>query len=49
MNKNAAISIRVPDRVKKAAEKAATDDNRPLASLVEKILIDWLKEAGYLK
>ena len=49
MKKNTAISVRVPKRVKDAAERAANDDNRSLASLVEKILIDHLKEAEYLK
>lgn len=49
MTKNAAISVRVQDRVKKALEKAAEDDSRPLASLVEKVLTDWLKAKGLLK
>jgi hypothetical protein len=43
------ITLRVPNRVKKAAEKAADDDHRSMASFVEKLLIDHLKEAGYLK
>jgi hypothetical protein len=43
------ITLRVPNRVKKAAEKAADDDHRSMASLVEKLLIDHLKGAGYLK
>lgn len=49
MAKTSAISVRVPDAVKKAAEKAAADDSRSLASLVEKILAEWLRANGYLK
>ena len=45
----ATISVRVPERVKKAAEKAADDDHRSVASLVGKVLIDHLKATGYLK
>lgn len=48
MAKNSAISVRVPDAVKAAAEKAAADDSRSTASLVEKILTEWLREKGYL-
>jgi hypothetical protein len=49
MAKTAAISVRVPDNVKAAAEKAAADDHRSLASLVEKLLTEHLKAKGYLK
>jgi hypothetical protein len=49
MTKTAAISVRVTDQVKAAAEKAATDDSRSVASLVEKVLAEWLKAKGYLK
>lgn len=49
MTKNAAISVRVSERIKKAAEKAAEDDSRSVASLVEKVLAEHLKAAGYLK
>lgn len=48
MAKNSAISVRVPDKVKEAAERAAAEDSRSVASLVEKILADWLKSKGYL-
>ena len=34
---------------KEAKEKAAKEDHRSLASLVEKLLVDWLKAAGRLK
>lgn len=49
MKKNKAISVRVPDPVKKAAVAAAKADNRSLASFVEKILLDRLQELGWLK
>jgi len=48
MAKDAAISVRLQEEVKKAAEKAAQDDSRSLASLVEKVLREWLKANGYL-
>jgi hypothetical protein len=47
--KTEAISVRVAPAVKKAVEKAAQDDHRSAASLVEKIVSEWLKERGYLK
>lgn len=49
MAKTAGISVRLPDATKAAIDKAAADDSRPTASLVEKILNEWLKEKGYLK
>jgi len=49
MAKTSAISVRVPDDVKSAAEKAAAADSRSVASLVEKLLTDYLKKTGYLK
>ena len=49
MAKTSAISVRVPDDVKAAAEKAATADSRSVASLVEKLLTEYLRKAGYLK
>lgn len=49
MKKNTAISVRVSEAVKRAAEKAAKDDSRSLASLVEKLLAEKLKAMGYLK
>jgi hypothetical protein len=49
MPKDSAISVRVTADIKGAAEKAATADRRSLASLVEKILAEWLRANGYLK
>lgn len=48
MARTAAIGIRVEPPVKEAAEKAATEDRRTLASLVEKVLIEWLEANGHL-
>jgi hypothetical protein len=48
MSKTSAISVRVTARVKAAAEKAAAADSRSVASLVEKILAEWLRERGFL-
>jgi hypothetical protein len=36
------------DQVKAAAEKAAADDSRSMASYVEKLLVEHLREKGYL-
>jgi len=47
--KSAAISVRVERDVKAAAERAAADDNRSLASLVEKLLLDYLRKKGLTK
>ena len=49
MAKTSAISVRVSEEVKAAAEKAAEADSRSVASYVEKLLADHLKKAGYLK
>ena len=49
MAKTSAISVRVLDDVKAAAEKAAAEDSRSVASLVEKLLTEHLKAKGYLK
>lgn len=49
MAKNSAISVRVADSVKAAAEKAAAEDSRSVASYVERLLTEHLKAKGYLK
>ena len=46
--RNASIGIRVTPEVKAAAEKAASEDHRTLASLIELLLIKHLKEKGLL-
>ena len=41
--------MRILPDVKTAAEKAAADNNRSLASYIETILMEQLKKDGYLK
>jgi hypothetical protein len=48
MPKTSAISVRVADDVKAALERAAAEDHRPLASYVEKLLLEHLRANGYL-
>lgn len=48
MPKTAALSVRVDSAVKAATEAAAAADRRSTASLVEKVLVDWLRANGYL-
>jgi hypothetical protein len=43
------LSVRFIPAVRTALEKAAMDDARPISSLVQKIVADWLKERKYLK
>jgi hypothetical protein len=42
------ISVRVLPATKRAIDKAAKDDQRSIAGMVDKILTDWLREHGYL-
>lgn len=46
--KTATLNLRIAPEIKEAAEKAASDDQRSLTSLVEKLLADHLKDKGYL-
>jgi hypothetical protein len=48
MARTAAIGIRVEPFIKAAAEKAAAADRRTVASLVEKVLVEWLEKYGHL-
>lgn len=41
--------VRMRPTVKKAGEKAAAAENRSLASLMETLLIEYLREKGFLK
>jgi hypothetical protein len=47
--KSVAISVRVSEMVKAAADKAAADDTRTVTSYVEKLIVEDLKSKGYLK
>ena len=46
--KDAMIGIRVESYVKAAAERAAAEDYRSVASLIEKLLVEHLRKNGYL-
>ncbi len=48
MPRDAALSIRVKPTLKIALEVAAKDDRRSMASMAEKILIEYLEDKGYL-
>ena len=48
MAKTSAISVRVTEETKKATELAAQEDARSVASYVERLLIEHLKEKGFL-
>lgn len=48
MVRSAAIAVRVEPNIKQAAEKAAGDDHRSVASLLEKLLVEHLRKTGYL-
>lgn len=48
MPRDAALSVRVRPALKLALEVAAKEDRRSLASMAEKILIEYLEERGYL-
>jgi hypothetical protein len=47
--RTAPLGLRIYPATKDALERAAKDDSRSTASLVEKILTEWLREHGYLK
>lgn len=46
--KTASINIRVDESLKEAAEQAAKEDQRTLTSLIEKLLMDHLRQLGRL-
>ena len=48
MARTASVGLRFLPAVKEAAERAAKDDHRSLASMVERILTEWLQANGYL-
>ena len=47
--KDTALSLRVPEPIKKATEKAARDDDRSVTGYVQKVLTNALRTGGYLK
>ncbi len=48
MAKTPSLGVRVQPETKAALEKAAKDDLRSVSSLIEKVLIEWLRTKGYL-
>lgn len=48
MGKTPSLGVRLQPETKEALERAAKDDLRSVSSLVEKILVLWLREHGYL-
>lgn len=49
MAKTTPLGVRVQSETKAALEAAAREDMRSVSSLIEKILVDWLKAKGHLK
>lgn len=49
MQKTESISLRVTEEVKKAVERAARRQQLTTAGLVERILIEGLRQGGYLQ
>lgn len=43
------LAFRVEAPVKQALERAAKADDRSVSNLVERILVNWLKENGHLR
>lgn len=48
MKKTPSFGIRVQPETKAALERAARDDLRSVSSLIEEILVEWLRAKGYL-
>ncbi|MCL2715788.1 MAG: hypothetical protein FWD68_14725 [Alphaproteobacteria bacterium] len=46
--RDVSIGLKVTRTLKAALDAAASSDHRPVASLVEKVLTEWLRENGYL-
>jgi hypothetical protein len=46
-NRTAPLGLRITPALKEALEQAAADDHRPVASYVEKLLIEHLSKKGY--
>ena len=47
--KTAQVNLRLQPSLKAAAEKAAAEDRRSLTSLIEKLLVEYLKKRGFFK
>jgi hypothetical protein len=49
MAKNTQLGVRLEPEEREALERAAQADARPQSALVRKIVVDWLRENGWLK
>lgn len=49
MQRETPVSIRLPSDVKAALMKAAKADDRSISKYVERVLIEHLRKAGFLK
>jgi hypothetical protein len=47
--KTVPLGLRITPTLKSALDKAAADDDRPLAAYVERVLADHLRKKGYLR
>lgn len=49
MSKLDPIGVRLTVEEKRALEHAAAADDRPVSALARKVLIDWLREHGWIQ
>lgn len=48
MPRSETLGVRLDPKVKEALKKAAEADKRKMASLAEKLIVEYLEETGYL-
>ena len=48
-NRTVPVGLRFTPTMKKALDKAAADNHRPVASVIEKVLIEWLAKSRLSK
>jgi hypothetical protein len=49
MAKLAPVGVRLEADVRTALEKAAADNRRSISSMIDWVLVEWLRANGYLK
>ena len=47
--KTETVTFRLPPDAKAALERAAKDDDRTVAYVCEKAIVEWLQKGGWLK
>jgi hypothetical protein len=47
--KSVQVNLRLTPGLKAAMDKAAAADHRSITSLIEKVMIEYLKKAGFLR